>query len=228
MKDGQWRRGVGYRFFAAHGGLSPTLDNEALHFVQKIQRGAYGGPTLSADEENTVEGLLCSDPLASTAPRPDSRARGRTRVVPTNEEFLQYSRNPRGRGFLFGHAASARFCNKHQFSFICRSNQVVMDGVWWQHRRHVLTIFSAPNFCGQQANRAAIMIAQASDPEPKFFQYTATDNAHREVGACSLSASMLSTSVGTALSSSTNPNPNSPSLKLLSKVSSHTSWLQKV
>lgn len=42
--------------------------------------------------------------------------------------------------------------------FIIRAHQCVEEGYQWSHRQKVLTIFSAPNYCGASGNKGAIAI----------------------------------------------------------------------
>lgn len=41
---------------------------------------------------------------------------------------------------------------------ICRAHQVVEDGYKFQANRQLVTIFSAPNYCGEFDNAGAILI----------------------------------------------------------------------
>ena len=50
-----------------------------------------------------------------------------------------------------------RFLHKHDLNLICRAHQVVEDGYEFQCNRQLVTIFSAPNYCGEFDNAGAIM-----------------------------------------------------------------------
>jgi hypothetical protein len=45
---------------------------------------------------------------------------------------------------------------------VCRAHQVVEDGYEFFGKRQLVTIFSAPNYCGEFDNAAAIMIVDAN------------------------------------------------------------------
>ena len=64
--------------------------------------------------------------------------------------------NSRGCGHLFGVDVSKAFLEANDLAFICRAHQCVKEGYKWTHDDTVLTLFSAPNYCGQ-GNDGAIM-----------------------------------------------------------------------
>ena len=41
--------------------------------------------------------------------------------------------------------------------FVARAHQLVMDGYLWHHEENVVTVFSAPNYCGEFDNAGAMM-----------------------------------------------------------------------
>jgi hypothetical protein len=47
---------------------------------------------------------------------------------------------------------------RHDLDLICRAHQVVEDGYKFQANRLLVTIFSAPNYCGEFDNAGAILI----------------------------------------------------------------------
>jgi serine/threonine-protein phosphatase PP1 catalytic subunit len=50
------------------------------------------------------------------------------------------------------------FLDRHELDLICRAHQVVEDGYEFQADRKVVTIFSAPNYCGEFDNAGAILV----------------------------------------------------------------------
>ena len=58
----------------------------------------------------------------------------------------------RGVSYQFGHDVISDFLEKHDFDLICRAHQVVEDGYEFQADRQLVTIFSAPNYCGEFDN----------------------------------------------------------------------------
>eukprot|EP00913_Durusdinium_trenchii_P031782 g29766.t1 len=60
-------------------------------------------------------------------------------------------------GYTFGQDISEQFNHANGLKLIARAHQLVMEGYNWCHDRHVVTIFSAPNYCYRCGNQAAVM-----------------------------------------------------------------------
>lgn len=116
------------KIICMHGGLSPDLTN--LEQITRIMR-----PTEVPDE-----GLLC-DLLWSD---PENNANG-------------WVENERGVSYTFGSDIVSAFLKKHELDLICRAHQVVEDGYEFFAKRQLVTVFSAPNYCGEFDNSAALM-----------------------------------------------------------------------
>ena len=124
---------VDEKILCMHGGLSPEL--QSLEQIRRIAR-----PT---DVPDT--GLLCdllwSDP---------------------EQEIQGWGENDRGVSFTFGADIVRSFLNKHDLDLICRAHQVVEDGYEFFGKRALVTIFSAPNYCGEFDNAGALMSVDES------------------------------------------------------------------
>jgi serine/threonine-protein phosphatase PP1 catalytic subunit len=116
------------KIICMHGGLSPDLTN--LEQVTRIMR-----PTEVPDE-----GLLCDLVWAD----PDVEVNG-------------WAENERGVSYTFGTDIISTFLKKHDLDLICRAHQVVEDGYEFFSKRQLVTVFSAPNYCGEFDNSAALM-----------------------------------------------------------------------
>ncbi|XP_022903579.1 serine/threonine-protein phosphatase PP1-gamma catalytic subunit B-like [Onthophagus taurus] len=115
------------KIFACHGGLSPDLLDVGQ--IAKIRR------PIDIPNEGLLADLLWSDPT------PD----------------LGWNLNDRGVSFTFGPDIVAKFLNKHDFDLIIRAHQVVEDGYEFFASRKLVTIFSAPNYCGLFDNAGALL-----------------------------------------------------------------------
>jgi len=119
---------VDEKILCMHGGLSPDLVR--LDQISRIMR-----PT---DVPDT--GLLC-DLLWSD---PDKDVSG-------------WGENDRGVSYTFGADIVSKFLDDHDLDLICRAHQVVEDGYEFFAKRQLVTVFSAPNYCGEFDNAGAMM-----------------------------------------------------------------------
>lgn len=55
----------------------------------------------------------------------------------------------------------AKFLEKQEFDLICRAHQVVEDGYEFFARRQLVTLFSAPNYCGEFDNAGEFLCSVA-------------------------------------------------------------------
>jgi serine/threonine-protein phosphatase PP1 catalytic subunit len=121
------------KIFCVHGGLSPDLLD--MEQMRRIER-----PTDVPDE-----GLICD--LLWSDPERDVRGWGE---------------NDRGVSWTFGDDIVDSFLAKHDLDLVCRAHQVVEDGYEFFARRQLVTVFSAPNYCGEFDNCGAMMIVDES------------------------------------------------------------------
>eukprot|EP01111_Echinosteliopsis_oligospora_P002844 TRINITY_DN1447_c0_g1_i1.p1 TRINITY_DN1447_c0_g1~~TRINITY_DN1447_c0_g1_i1.p1 ORF type:complete len:337 (+),score=76.96 TRINITY_DN1447_c0_g1_i1:1645-2655(+) len=116
------------KIFCMHGGLSPDL--KTMDQIRRVAR-----PTDVPDQ-----GLLCdllwSDP---------------------EKEQSGWGENDRGVSFTFGQNVVDEFLKRHDLDLICRAHQVVEDGYEFFAKRQLVTLFSAPNYCGEFDNAGAMM-----------------------------------------------------------------------
>jgi len=117
------------KIICMHGGLSPEL--EQLSQITELPR-----PT-----EIPEDGLLCD--LLWSDPDPS---------------ILGWGYNSRGVSYTFGLDVIREFLERHDLDLVCRAHQVVEDGYEFQANRSLVTVFSAPNYCGEFDNAGGMML----------------------------------------------------------------------
>ena len=118
------------RILCMHGGLSPELG--FLSDIKQIER-----PT-EIRNEGLLADLMWSDP---------------------SKVHQQYIRNEeRGIAQWFGKEAVNDLLERNGLDLICRAHQCVEDGYEFLFDMRLVTLFSAPNYCGDYDNSGAIMM----------------------------------------------------------------------
>jgi len=159
---------VDEKIFCVHGGLSPELHH--MEQIRSIMR-----PTDVPDC-----GLLCD--LLWSDPEPG---------------ITGWGENDRGVSFTFGTDVVTKFLIHHGLDLVCRAHQVVEDGYEFFAKRQLVTIFSAPNYCGEFDNvggmvcidqdlNCSFKILKASEKSPQRPSLTGptnTYNAHPQFQA---------------------------------------------
>jgi serine/threonine-protein phosphatase PP1 catalytic subunit len=116
------------KIICMHGGLSP--DFTKLSKVNTIVR-----PT-DIPQSGLLCDLLWSDPA---------------------KDVQGWAESERGISFLFGNDVVTKFLKDNDMDLICRAHQVVEDGYEFFGKRQLVTVFSAPDYCGEFDNSGALM-----------------------------------------------------------------------
>ncbi|KAJ4486100.1 Metallo-dependent phosphatase-like protein [Lentinula aciculospora] len=119
---------VASKIFCVHGGLSPSL--HSMEDIKRIQR-----PT-DVPDYGLLNDLLWSDP---------------------SDTALDWEENERGVSYCFGKGSINEFLVRYDMDLICRAHMVVEDGYEFWNDRTLVTVFSAPNYCGEFDNYGACM-----------------------------------------------------------------------
>ncbi len=78
------------------------------------------------------------------------------------EQIVGWGESARGSSYIFGPDVVDSFCKRFSIDLICRAHQVVEDGYEFFAGRRLVTIFSAPNWCGEYDNCGAVMSVDES------------------------------------------------------------------
>jgi len=116
------------RVFCVHGGLSPEITT--IDQISTIQR----------NQEIPQQGAFCDLMWADP------------------EEVDGWTDSSRGAGWLFGESVAKEFCHLNGLELICRAHQLVQDGYKYMFDEALVTVWSAPNYCGRCGNLAAILV----------------------------------------------------------------------
>ncbi|KAJ1858548.1 serine/threonine protein phosphatase Pzh1 [Coemansia sp. RSA 638] len=119
---------VAGKIFCVHGGLSPDL--VSMEQVRQLSRPC------DVPDHGILNDLLWSDPSDTAADWED---------------------NERGVSYCFGRSVITEFLRRQDFDLICRAHMVVEDGYEFFHGRQLVTVFSAPNYCGEFDTSGAVM-----------------------------------------------------------------------
>eukprot|EP01080_Neovahlkampfia_damariscottae_P000494 gene494-8008_t len=113
--------------FCVHSGISPEFDT--IEKIQTLNRVGFNGV------EGPIIDLLHSDP----------------------EEIKGWQCAPKDSGFLFGSDILKQFNLVNDLDLFCRSHRLVLEGYQYMFEKSLVTVFSAPQYCGRCDNLAAVM-----------------------------------------------------------------------
>ena len=77
----------------------------------------------------------------------------------------------RGAGQHFGSDITKQFLELNNLKLFVRSHEVKMNGFEYMHNKKLITIFSAPNYCGSVGNLGAILKFKNGDSNPEIIQF---------------------------------------------------------
>ena len=132
------------KIFVVHGGI-PANDGVTLDEIKKVARFSEPG------EKGLMSDLLWSDFV--------------------NEDGRHLSK--RGVSYAAGPDVAAKFVENNGLKMIVRSHEMKEEGYEVQRGGKVVTVFSAPNYCDQGANKGAFIRFTAPDMNPVYTQFTA-------------------------------------------------------
>lgn len=142
------------KIFVVHGGLSAEERGDgslvpcSLDDIRREERRCQP----PEDGSGIMNDLLWSDPQDCDGKRPTRRRAG----------------------YFFGPDITRGFLSKNKLSLVVRSHEVKMNGYEIQHNGLLVTLFSAPNYCGEYGNYGAYIKFTAPRMEPVYTTFYST------------------------------------------------------
>jgi len=130
---------VNDKIFCVHGGISPELQH--LDQIRDLERPS------AVPESGLLCDLLWADP---------------------GSDRLGWGDNDRGVSVTFGADVAKDFVTKFNLELICRSHEVVEDGVAYFADRSVVTLWSVLRFKGMETPQTAAVMVVMEDGQRTF------------------------------------------------------------
>jgi len=124
------------RVICMHGGLSPDMLTDEVSDVYVL----FDDSRMPRPADVPDSGLLCD--LLWSDPQLD---------------LVDFGPNDRGVSVAFGANVVQKFLDKVDMNLVVRAHQVVEDGYDFFAERRLVTLFSAPNYCGEFDNAAGVL-----------------------------------------------------------------------
>jgi len=137
--------------FCVHGGLSPK--RTTIDTIRTLERNVEIPPS------GPICDLMWSDP---------------------EDDIEDWKPSSRMAGWLFGRKVVEEFEHLNEVKLIVRAHQLVQEGYKWHFNKHLVTVWSAPNYCYKMNNEAAILKINSSF-EKEFTVYGASEDNKKNV-----------------------------------------------
>jgi len=133
-----------------HGGLSPSIPTiDRIRLFDRVFEPNEQRPTPILD-------LLWSDPEDDPSPKDNLSVGSAGNSTKLTSDF-GFRVSTRGAGWMFTKAVTKHFCYINQIELVCRSHQLVLEGYKYMHDGELVTVWSAPNYCGRCENDGSIL-----------------------------------------------------------------------
>jgi len=119
---------IGDQILCVHAGIGP--DMKTLADIRHLKR------PVDVPDQGTMCDLVWSDPDPSV---------------------VGFTENERGVSHKFGNDVLVKYLDENKLALLVRAHQVVPNGYEFIANKRLLTIFTAPNYCGEYENRGAFL-----------------------------------------------------------------------
>jgi serine/threonine-protein phosphatase 2B catalytic subunit len=146
------------KYLAMHGGISPKLHK--IDDIKNINRFQE----IPLDQDCLMCDLLWADPMKDEI------------ATTAKDQFIKNS--DRDCSYFFGMKPTKKLLRNNKLISIIRGHQVQVEGFKmhkWEGPQSfpfVITVFSAPNYCGYYDNKASVLIINEGDLSLKQFEET--------------------------------------------------------
>ena len=120
---------INEKIFCVHGGLSPSINT--IDEINKIDR------FINIPDTGALCDLLWSDPSINNSNK--------------------WGENSRGVSYTYNAEVIDIFLQTNNLQLLCRAHQLVSEGYKFVNFDKLVTVFSAPNYCGNCGNDGAVM-----------------------------------------------------------------------
>lgn len=136
--------------FVVHGGLGPRIAQATIEQINKEVNRKVVDIELH-EFDSILSEMLWSDP---------------------KEGIKGIKSSPRGIAYYYGNDITETFLRTNNLKLVVRSHEAEQNGYKVLHGGKCMTIFSAPNYCGSQRNKGAILRfppeAQLDSPQIEY------------------------------------------------------------
>ena len=129
---------IGERILCVHGGIGELSKISDISSLTRPCDVVCDASQEMSENEKAVVDILWSDPAET-------------------DDFEGFDENKRGVSCVFGSDIVRKFCKENDIDLIIRAHQVVKDGYEYFAGGHLITVFSATNYCDVMENAGAIL-----------------------------------------------------------------------
>jgi len=144
------------------GDIDPAVLDDIINRLLEFRHGKQG-PGKQVQLMETEIRQLCTVAREIFLQQPNLlELEAPIKICDPSRDVKGWGMNDRGVSYTFGADSVSEFLTKNDMDLVCRAHQVVEDGYEFFADRQLVTIFSAPNYCGEFDNAGAMMSVDES------------------------------------------------------------------